>query len=90
MRRLFFSALATLALGGCTSNCLKLAQKICDCQPTSTLRDSCNSDASAQKAQLTLTSGDEDRCAKLLDRCDCHALDTPEGKVSCGQARAYP
>jgi len=87
MRHLFLAALAALALDGCTNDCLKLAQKVCDCQPTATLRDTCNSDASNQKAQITLTSADERLCAGLLDSCDCHTLDTPQGKVNCGQAR---
>ena len=32
-------------------------------------------------------SGGGDRCGALLDGCDCHTIDTPEGKAACGLSR---
>ena len=82
-----FALLSALALAGCASDCLKLAQKVCDCQPTANLRDACNSDANTQKAQVSISSKQEALCAQLYNVCDCHVLDTPQGRINCGQAR---
>ncbi len=87
MKRLLLIALSSLPLGACGSDCLKLAQQICDCQPTASQRDTCNTDASNQKALITITSQQEAACTAALNTCDCRLLNTPEGKVACGQAR---
>ncbi|MGC4118156.1 MAG: hypothetical protein QM765_27115 [Myxococcales bacterium] len=82
-----------LSLGGCKNKCLELAQRICECEATSTLRDNCNQRASDQGNKVTVSPQDEENCAKLIDgdpanrECDCHALDTTEGKLNCGMAR---
>ncbi len=81
------SVLCLLFAGGCKNKCLELAQKICECEPTSTLRDNCNQQASQQGSQVVVTPEDEQNCAELLDKCDCHNLDTAEGKLACGMAR---
>lgn len=89
MKRVLFLAMATAALSGagCASNCVKLAQKICDCQTTQVDRDNCNANVSARADQVNPTSADEDTCGKLIDTCDCHDLNTPQGKQNCGLAR---
>jgi hypothetical protein len=87
MKRLLLAVALCLSFSGCKGPCLQLAQKICDCQATSTLRDQCNQQASNQESQVTVTSADNDRCNALLDKCDCHAIDTAQGKVNCGMAR---
>jgi len=81
------AAVAALSLAGCTSPCVQLAQKLCECQPTTSARDSCNTAATNRASQVTVTSADETVCSGLLDKCDCHAVDTAEGKVNCGLAR---
>ena len=86
------AALSLLALSGCKNPCLELAQQICDCKSTSTLRDTCNQQASEQNGRVTVTADDEAVCKGLKDKCDCHTLDTLEGKLNCGMARPsdYP
>jgi hypothetical protein len=88
MRRILLIALLSVGLDACASDCLKLAQRICDCQPTATQRDTCNTEASSQKSLINLTAADEAACSAALDSCDCRQLNTPEGKVACAQARA--
>jgi hypothetical protein len=87
MKLALFFAAVILSLVGCNGPCLKLAEKLCDCQATSTLRDTCNQQASDSQSTVTVTSADNDRCAALLDKCDCHAIDTVQGKIDCGLAR---
>jgi len=91
MKRLLLAAAAAtaslLALGGCKNPCLELAQQICDCQTTSSARDLCNQQVSDQNGRVSTTSEDEDLCSALKDQCDCHTLDTAEGKLRCGLAR---
>jgi len=29
-------------------------------------------------------------CASLYDGCDCHTVNTPQGRVACGIARPPP
>jgi hypothetical protein len=87
MLRLLIALAAAVAFCACTSPCLQLAGKICDCQSTSTLRDTCNQQANDTKSQVSVTGDDDVRCQKLLTSCDCHALDTEQGKIECGLAR---
>lgn len=87
MKRLLLTALLSLGLDACGSNCLNLAKKICDCQPTASQRDTCNTEATNQKGLIDITAKDEEVCAVALKNCDCRLLNTPEGKVECAQAR---
>ncbi|MBI5545431.1 MAG: hypothetical protein HY901_16215 [Deltaproteobacteria bacterium] len=84
---LAFAAVACLSLAGCKGPCLQLAEKICECEATSTLRDQCKQRASDESSRVTVTVTDEEHCTTLLDGCDCHALDTADGKLACGLAR---
>ena len=72
---------------GCTSPCVQLAEKICGCQPTQRDRSACNSQQSSRSDQVNPTAAEEQACAELIDKCDCHLLDTPQGKIDCGLAR---
>lgn len=89
MKRLLTAAaiLSVLALAGCKSPCVELAEKICECESTSTLRDQCNRRASDEASRVDVTAADEEICTSLVDVCDCHALDTQQGKLNCGLAR---
>ena len=80
---------AVLALSGCKGNCRKLAERLCDCEANSYLKDDCNRRASSEESRLGTKPADEQRCASLLTTCDCHTIDTAEGKRACGLAR-YP
>jgi hypothetical protein len=87
MGRALAAAVFSLVLAGCANPCLKLAEKLCECSATTTARDSCKSSASNEQSLVTITTDDEERCSALIDQCDCHSLDTPEGKLACGLAR---
>jgi len=87
MKRLFGAALIGLFAAGCSSPCVKLANKICDCQATQTDRDNCNANVSARSGAAVITEADEATCDALIDQCECHELNTAEGKRACGLAR---
>jgi hypothetical protein len=87
MKRLLGAALVGLLAAGCSSPCVKLASKICDCQSTQVDRDNCNADVSARAGAVEITDADNQACAALIDQCECHELNTPQGKEKCGLAR---
>jgi hypothetical protein len=93
LRRAYPWLLLTLSvalLAGCKGNCRKLSERLCDCQPSTIAKDDCNRRASAEESRLGTKPADEALCAQLLKTCDCHTIDTPEGKRSCGLARTPP
>ena len=79
-----------LPLAGCKGNCRKLSERLCDCSANSFLRDDCNRRAASEESRIGTKPADEARCATLLQTCDCHTVDTPEGKRACGLARLPP
>jgi hypothetical protein len=81
------ATLGLLLFAGCASPCVKLAQKICECQPTQNDRDTCNSNVSARADQVEISETDQQTCDALIDTCACHEINTPEGKRACGLAR---
>ena len=81
---------ASLALAGCKGNCRKLSERLCDCQPNSYLKDDCNRRVANEESRVGANATQEATCANLLNTCDCHTIDTPEGKVACGLARKPP
>ena len=90
--RVLFFGLLVLAggfLAGCKGNCRKLSERLCDCQANTFLKDDCNRRAANEEGRVGTKPADEARCAQLLGTCDCHTIDTPEGKRACGLAR-YP
>jgi hypothetical protein len=86
MKQWLFGTVLAGALVGCASPCVKLAERICQCQSNQVDRDNCNSTVSARASQQNIDSATEDRCAALVDKCDCHELNTPQGKQNCGLA----
>ncbi len=81
-------AFAFAFAAGCKSPCVELAEKVCECRyPEGINRDNCNADAANKANALDITPEDEQACEALIDQCQCGALDTPEGKKSCGFAR---
>ena len=87
LRSALLALVAASALGGCTRPCLALAEKICECETTSTARDNCRQQATNQQSLTSVSSADEEVCDALLDKCDCHQTSTDEGKRNCGLAR---
>ena len=87
--------LAGLAVTGCSGNCKKLAEKLCDCTATSVEKDSCKRLVAASESSNPPTPQDELSCGDLLKPpdggpgCDCRQIDTPEGKYRCGLARGH-
>jgi hypothetical protein len=87
MRRLLLISFAALALAGCKGKCRQLSEKLCDCYLTTTDKNACLTRAADNDGKYPPTTSDDETCAALLDTCDCHLTDTPEGKVRCGIAR---
>jgi hypothetical protein len=90
--RLFvaFVCASALALTACKGNCQKLSERLCDCAANTYLRDDCNRRAANEQSRVGSKPADEQRCSELLKTCDCHTMDTAEGKVACGLARTPP
>ena len=89
-RWLLLSALVLpIAAAGCTDPCLALAQKLCDCQTTELGKQNCRTQmlTAYQSARASDLSKSGPECAALVDKCDCHKLDTEAGKKACGLAR---
>ncbi|HVE83347.1 MAG TPA: hypothetical protein VND93_10890 [Myxococcales bacterium] len=91
VRRLVFisaAALPLLALSlGCKGSCRQLSEKLCECQVTTSAKTACLQRASQEETRIAPKSEDEAVCSGLLSGCDCHQIDTPEGKRACGLAR---
>ena len=90
MRRSFalvVVAAFALAAGGCKGKCRQLSEKLCDCAINSVDKSTCLQRISSAEAAAAPTPEDEAGCAGLLAGCDCHTIDTPQGKAACGLAR---
>jgi hypothetical protein len=81
MRRLIwlrFSLVLALLAGlgtsavGCKDPCAELANKICDCEPDETQKQSCKDRYKTDTVKPT--DAEQDRCDKLNDSCSCNAL----------------
>ena len=81
---------ALAALPGCKSKCRQLTEKLCDCTTNSLDKQNCLTLASTRESSSPPTAADDARCEALLPGCDCHTIDTAEGKVACGLARPRP
>lgn len=86
-RTLVLFALVGFALTGCKGNCRQLSEKLCQCELNTYAKDACLQRVSSEEARVGTTPQDEEVCGQLLDSCDCHTIDTPEGKKACGLAR---
>lgn len=80
--------LVLASLTGCKSPCRQLSERLCECQQSSFDRNTClQRAASAAESTASITAADNQRCAELVEACDCRLIDTPEGKQKCGFAR---
>ncbi len=84
---LFSFFLSASFFAGCKGNCRKLAERLCDCAASNSLKDVCLQRAANEDGRIGATSTDEARCSDLLKICDCHTINTVQGKVNCGLAR---
>ncbi len=82
-----FSIAFVAGLSGCKSPCRQLSERQCDCQASSYDRNTCLQRAATNESTFVPTAGDNQRCAELVEQCDCRLIDTPEGKRKCGFAR---
>jgi hypothetical protein len=90
------AAAAALAVAACGSACQDLGDRICSCQSTSALRDSCKSSIRSELGASWGKAGEADqtKCQQLLTTCPdfeahsdlCRELSTEEGMVKCGLA----
>lgn len=88
---LWASVLCVLVLGAaCKGDCRKLAEKLCQCSANTAEKNSCIQVAATEQGRIGTTASDEALCASLYAGCDCHTVNTPEGKVACGLARPPP
>jgi len=90
MKQLLFVLLLLLTsalASGCKSACRQLSEKLCDCQASSLDRNTCLQRAATNEATYQPTAIDNQRCAELVDVCDCRLVNTPMGKEKCGFAR---
>ncbi|MBJ6761339.1 hypothetical protein JGU66_11235 [Myxococcaceae bacterium JPH2] len=91
MRRLVLTATllcATLSgLTACKSACRELSEKLCDCAVNSVEKQACERRAAQEEGRVEPTADDDLACEAKLDVCDCHVIETDEGKRNCGLAR---
>lgn len=79
-------ALSVALLGGCSSDCEELADKICACEPTRAQVDACKRRAAQRESKSKPGAAAQEECAGFVDTCDCHALGTAAGDRACGLA----
>lgn len=86
--RLLACVLTVSLAAGCGDACLSLAKQICQCLPDDGNRAACNQRAQQSEADIPVRAQDEAFCQKQIDAhaCDCRVLNTPEGRVGCGQS----
>jgi len=85
------SVLAVLVFGpGCKGSCQQLGQKLCACAGNTSELNACNQAVSTEHARVGTTQEQEAVCQSLLAGCDCHTINTTEGKQACGIARPPP
>ncbi len=83
-----FVLLTALLLAGCKGQCRQLSERLCDCALNSSEKTACLSRASNSEGVNPPTEADEANCKTMLNSCDCRLINTPDGKVRCGLARA--
>jgi hypothetical protein len=88
MRACLAALVLAFALAGCKGSCRQLSEKLCECQPSQAAKDACLQRVSSEESRIGPTADQEATCAELLPGCDCHTIDTAEGKRACGLARA--
>jgi hypothetical protein len=63
-------------LSACPDPCTQLAQRICNCEPTTADRRACVEErVNNQRDKIELSDADKEFCADKLETCDCRAID---------------
>lgn len=91
MRILVLAVIASAALAtGCSNSCQELGDRLCDCRPSGTTRNSCTDSVKNDVQRLHPDSGD---CSKFLDSCHsprgyefCDWIEGRCGKAACGMS----
>jgi hypothetical protein len=95
MRPLLVAAAVAFAavLGGCSTPCQELGDKLCACRGSGTSRRSCENAVGDEIARLKPDQAAEDACEAALETCKapegvpfCTWLDGADGKIACGLA----
>ncbi|HVP68611.1 MAG TPA: hypothetical protein VMT17_15265 [Anaeromyxobacteraceae bacterium] len=93
---------ACLAASGCTTPCQELGDRICNCLPVGSSRNTCQTDVKNRVNTAHPTSDENSYCSALLNTCPdpgtnwdpsspppaCALLQTCQGMINCGLA--YP
>ena len=89
LMRLLVLLVACFGLAGCKSQCRQLSEKLCECALNTNERSNCVSRAANAEGINPSNPEQEEYCRSKLQpgQCDCHLIETPEGKVRCGLAR---
>jgi hypothetical protein len=89
LMRLLFHLLVCLGLASCKSQCRQLSERLCECALNSNDRSNCVSRAASAEGANPPSPEDEDYCREKNQPgvCDCHLIDTAQGKINCGLAR---
>jgi len=92
VRRFLFvgAAVLPLLLLGCKGSCRQLSEKLCDCQVTTAAKTACLQRVASEETRIGPKAEDNAVCQQFLQSCDCHLIDTYEGKKACGLARKRP
>lgn len=91
MRILVLAVIASAALAtGCSNSCQELGDRLCDCRPSGTTRNSCQDSVKNDVQRLHPGSSD---CSKFLDSCHspqglefCDWIEGRCGKAACGMS----
>ena len=87
--RLSFLAplLALVLLTGCKDNCRQLAESLCNCAANTSAKNNCLTGVANRASNIGVSSDQDNYCGQLLPLCDCHTVNTVQGKYACGLAR---
>jgi putative hemolysin len=81
-------------LAGCKGPCRNLAESLCQCALSSADKDACNQNVANEDSRIGPTASDNAFCLSLLHPadgglgCDCHLINTTQGKMACGLSRS--
>ena len=92
MRPYLFALLAgaVFFFAGCKNACRQLADKLCDCESNTSLKENCLQRAQQLEALLDdpLTESQLSTCQAKLETCDCSLLEDPSSTVRANAKRA--
>lgn len=78
---------ATLA--ACGSPCQSLADKICECKPSTAEINGCKEQVRSARALRDATKAEQDYCSMVSDQCTCEAIDRND-LAKCGIGKPAP